>query len=76
MDRKQVEFYGKLGQKAASDAVYCRLAAEHRAASDRLLQELAAMTDVQRDAVLEYLGLVAQTQSRLLLLSGDEKESR
>jgi len=76
VDRKLTEFYDRLYKNAAEDADYCRLAAEHRAANDRLLKELETMTDAQRDAVLDYLGLVAEIHNRLLVLSRNGAEIR
>ncbi len=76
MDGKRMNFCDTLYRNAVADAAYCRLAEEHRVVNARLLRELEGMTDTQRNAVLDYLGLVAEIHNRLLVLSRNEAEIR
>lgn len=64
-----IEFYDHLLENAAEDEVYRHLTAEHEAMSTRLTGAMETMTEQQREAVLDYLRLVAEIHNRLLILS-------
>lgn len=60
-------------KKALDDPDYRVLLDEHDAANARLLDILPALTPAQRDAVLDYFGLVTAMHLRLLELALEEE---
>ncbi len=68
---KQAKRLLAVQELALREEGYHALLEEHRI----LVEQLAAMTEAQREAVEDYLGLVTEIQNRLLLLACSLDES-
>lgn len=69
MEKETAEKIFAVQAAARKDAVYRQLLAEHEAQNVRFLSALESMPRTQRDAVEDYLGLVAQMHLRMLELA-------
>ena len=69
MDKAVAEKIFAIQDTAQRDEAYRQLLAEHEVQNQRFLQALESMPQPQREAVEDYLGLVAQMHLRLLELA-------
>ena len=69
MEREIAERIFAVQGMAKDDPFYKKLLAEHQILNDRFLEILPTLSDVQRDAVMDYLGLAFAMNLRLLELS-------
>ena len=69
MDEEFITKYLDLYDRAGEDPYYHSLMEELKAVEPRMLQALEEMVPYQRNAVLDYLGVVFAANAKLLELS-------